>query len=265
MNTVIDINPDMYSHFSKVATSYNDIRTTDLDPILFIKDKLNDHHRIEAADIGCGAGRYCLKLFQHLNNLHLTCIDFNESMLKQTGDCLRGAGITNFKTIKSLAEDIPLANNSMDCIFTFNAIHHFNFVRFMEEMARVLKDGGSIFIYTRLRSQNARNIWGRYFPLFLEKENRLYELDEMEEMIKPIDSLGLESVEVFKYWRSSTLSYLVNQARNNHYSTFSLYQRDEFEAALKGFQENIARNFSSSGKVGWFDENILLVVRKSSG
>ncbi len=262
MEKVIDTSQDMHEHFSRVATAYNDIRTTDLEPILFIKNTLDGLHRINAADIGCGAGRYCLKLFQHLDNLRLTCVDFNEAMLKVTSACLRAAGITNFRTIKSLAESVPLADNSMDCIFCFNAIHHFDFVRFMHKMSRVLKSGGRIFIYTRLRSQNARNIWGRYFPLFLEKENRLHELHEIKQMLKLIDPLVLESVKRFRYWRNSTLSRLVNQARNCHYSTFSLYQKDEFKAALRRFCDNIIDNFSSPEKVGWFDENILLVLRK---
>lgn len=262
MGRLINNQQDMNDHFSRVATSYNDLRTTDLEPIAFIKDGLNGKRRIEAADIGCGAGRYCLKLLQHLDILHLTCIDVNESMLEETSNYLRVAGIMNFKTIRSLAEDIPLADNSMDYIFAFNAIHHFDFVKFMERAARVIKDGGSIFIYTRLRSQNTKNIWGRYFPLFLVKENRLYELEELEGVIEPIESLTVECVKQFKYRRNASLSQLINLARSGHYSTFSLYQKDEHEAALKGFQENITRHFSTPEKIEWFDENTLLVVRK---
>jgi ubiquinone/menaquinone biosynthesis C-methylase UbiE len=184
-------------------------------------------------------------------------------MLEQASNCLKTAGFTNFKTIMALAEDVPLADNSMDYIFSFNAIHHFDFIKFMEKTARVIRDGGGAFIYTRLRSQNARNIWGKYFPLFLEKESRLYELDELERMIKPIESLTIECSKQFKYYRSASLSQLVNLARNYHYSTFSLYQQDEFEAALKGFQENITRHFSNPETIEWFDENIMLVVRKA--
>ena len=263
MKEGINTNHDMHEHFSKVAAAYNDIRTTDLEPVLFIKDTLNGSASINAADIGCGPGRYCLELFRHLDNLRLTCVDFNGAMLKVTSDCLQAAGITDFRTMESVAEGVPLEDNSMDCIFSFNAIHHFDFVRFMERMSRVLKSGGRIFIYTRLRSQNARNIWGRHFPLFLEKENRLQELHEMEQMLNLIDSVALESVKRFRYWRNSTLSRLVDQARNGHYSTFSLYQKDEFEAALQVFRDNMIDNFSSSDRVGWFDENILLVVRKT--
>ncbi len=262
MEPSVNTQQDINSHFSRVATLYNDLRTTDLEPIAFIRDRFNGAHSIEAADIGCGAGRYCLKLFQHLDILHLTCIDVNESMLEQASNCLRTAGITNFKTIKSPAEDIPLADSSMDYIFSFNAIHHFDFVKFIKKAAGVIRDRGSIFLYTRLRSQNAKNIWGRYFPSFLVKENRLYELEELEGMIEPIESLTVECVKQFKYRRNASLSQLTNLARNSHYSTFSLYQKDEHEAALKGFQENITRHFSNPEEIEWFDENTLLVVRK---
>ena len=259
---MINTKPEMYDHFSNVAASYNALRRTDLEPILYISERLNGHSTTEAADIGCGAGRYCLGLFQNIDNLHLTCVDCDEAMLEQISTYLTQAGISNFKTLKSFAENVPLGKNSMDVVFTFNAIHHFDFPRFMERMTRILRDEGCIFIYTRLRSRNARNIWGRYFPLFLQKEDRLYELSELEELIASVPSVTLESVERFRYWRISTVDRLLDLARSNHYSTFPLYQRDEFEASLKEFRRNLLDNYSSSGKVGWFDEYTMLVIRK---
>ncbi len=252
----------MSDHFSQVATSYNDLRTTDLEPIMFIRDVLDGNHSLEAADIGCGAGRYCLGFLQHLDIHHLTCIDNNEPMLKETSSCLQAAGVKNFKTVRALAEDIPLVDNSVDCVFSFNAIHHFDFVRFLKNAAKVTRDGGSIFIYTRLRSQNARNIWGQYFPLFLEKENRLYELTELEEMTRSVESLVIEYVRQFKYRRIASLNRLINLAQGGHYSTFSLYGKDEFEAAIEGFQSNITGHFNNLERIEWFDENTLLVLRK---
>ena len=57
----------MYEHFSDVAVLYNDLRTTDLEPVMFTKDMLLDGNgNISAADICCGAGRYSLQLLQHL-------------------------------------------------------------------------------------------------------------------------------------------------------------------------------------------------------
>jgi len=54
-------------HFSKIVGQYANLRTTDIEPIIFIKNQLINKTKIHAADIGCGAGRYDLKLCQYLN------------------------------------------------------------------------------------------------------------------------------------------------------------------------------------------------------
>jgi len=254
----------MHHHFSKVAHKYEDLRTTDLEPILFIKGKLQNLARIEAADVGCGAGRYDLKLFQYLGDrLRLTCIDSNKEMLGELTRNLREHNIKKFKTIKAPAEYLPLADDSLACVFTFNAIHHFRFLDFLKESCRVLRNDGHMFIYTRLRSQNKRNIWGRYFPKFNEKENRLYELNELKNILSNIPALKLESVEHFRYKRVAELEWFVAQARNHHYSTFFLYNEKEFEEALKEFQQNINHHFKNNNGIIWHDENLMLVVRKT--
>lgn len=257
----MDAIKNMYNHFSGIAPDYRQVRTTDVEPIIFIGERLRRLPEVKAADIGCGAGRYDRLLFQHITNLHLTCVDINERMLKKVSDYLKSHGIDNFKTIKADANDIPLENNSMDCIFTFNAVHHFDFVKFLGKSARALKRDGRVFIYTRLRSQNARSIWGRYFPLFSEKEIRLYELEEMKQWVQSVDSLSLEVIRSFKYKRLSTIERLVEQVRARHYSTFSLYEEDELDGALKTFQESIRARFQDTNRIEWFDENILLVLK----
>ncbi len=250
----------MQDHFSKVASDYRKVRTTDLEPIQFIADSLKGLSKIEAADIGCGAGRYDLLLFRHLKNLHLTCIDNNELMLKETEDYLRSHGISNFRTIKADADNISLEDNSMDCILTFNAVHHFNFPKFLKKCAQIIKESGKIFIYTRLRSQNARNIWGQHFPHFLERENRLYELNEVKQWIKAVRLLTLENVKFFQYKRNAFPEELFDKARAKHYSTFALYKEEELEESLKTFQENIKKKYPNMDDIEWSDENILLVL-----
>lgn len=251
----------MDEHFSKIASNYRQVRTTDIDPITFISETLKRRAEIQAADIGCGAGRYDLLLFQQIKNLHLTCIDMNKQMLEKVSAHLKSQGINNFKTIKADADDIPLEDNSMDCILTFNAIHHFDFVKFITKSARVIKGDGTIFIYTRLRSQNSRNIWGQYFPLFSEKENRLYELNEMEEWIQSANSLRLEVAKVFRYKRNATIDQLIEKVKARHYSTFSLYEEDELDKSVKTFQKNVTDQFQNTDQIEWFDENILLVLK----
>jgi ubiquinone/menaquinone biosynthesis C-methylase UbiE len=254
----------MHKHFSCIATSYNEVRTTDPEPVLFIRDNLKGLSSVKAADIGCGAGRYDLLLYKHLDNLQLTCVDINEFMLEQVSELLMSNGISNFTTIQSDVESLELEEKAYDCILTFNAIHHFDFMTFLQKSAGLLKVRGWIFIYTRLQSQNARNIWGRYFPYFIEKEDRLYEQDELVSRIDSVETLSLESIEYFKYRRRSTLKQLSSLAACKHYSTFCLYTEDRFRDSLKVFEERLRNNFQDINCIEWFDENVMFVIRRKN-
>ena len=154
-----------------------------------------------------------------------------------------------------------MEKNSLDCIFTFNAIHHFDFVKFLENSSEVIRENGKIFIYTRLRSQNSRNIWGQHFPSFPEIETRLHELDEIENWVQSNGNLKLETIKWFKYKRTSTLERLVEKAKGKHYSAFSLYENNVLNESLKTFQKNIKMRFPDVRQIEWYDENILFVLR----
>lgn len=261
---------NIHHHFSKIAHRYRELRTTDIEPILSIKKTLNKKtlknlpFGIRAADVGCGAGRYDLALFQNLGEKlnFLYCIDANAEMLRRLSIYLGRHKIKKFQTVKSLARKLPLKNESLEAIFTFNAIHHFELLKFLKECGRVLKRGGYLFIYTRLRSQNRRNIWGRFFPLFSRKEKRLYELSELKRLFNKESVLKIQSLKFLKYARVSSLSQLINRATHHSYSTFYLYGKNEFKQSLEQFRKKLEREFRDLNKIKWFDENILLIIRK---
>lgn len=251
----------MHDHFSQISTRYRELRTTDVDPILFITNKLQNMSSIRAADIGCGTGRYSQKFIEHLGEkCHLYCIDNNREMLRQLKEHMTRNNITNFLPLRSDSQKIPLQTDSIDCVISFNAIHHFSLHNFMREASRVLKKNGKLFIYTRLREQNAKTIWGMHFPSFHKKENRLFEMDELKSAFEKYPNLNIHSVKLFEHYRVYPLEKLVEKAENHHYSTFKLYRKKEFRESLDKFQENIFRHFEDPRKVSWKDENILLMV-----
>lgn len=253
----------IHHHFSRIAKRYRYLRTTDLEPLLFIVNKLGEMEHIVAADVGCGAGRYDLLLCRYLGDkLRLTCVDANADMLKALNKYLVKHDISNFTSKCSVAESLPFPNSTLDCLYTFNAVHHFNLPDFFRESVRVLKSGGYLFVYTRLRGQNRRNIWGCYFPEFHKKETRLYSLDILKQSTATVKGLAMESIEYFKYERISTLSQLVERARSHHYSTFFLYPPEELTAAIESFKQKINNVFENIERISWFDENILLIIRK---
>ena len=250
------------NHFSKIASKYKDLRTTDFDHIQHIKNRLSKKSEIIMADVGCGDGRYSFELLKCLeDDCYLHCIDYNESMLKHLKSYLIDNNFLNFCVKQGNADKLHLENDSMDYIVTFNAIHHFDIQKFLAEVHRCLKDDGKAFIYTRLRNQNSRNIWGQYFPLFTDTESRLYEFDELQYAVKKAD-MKIVNTRVFGHDRTSDLSSLVKKAENNHYSTFALYNKDEFKKSSETFEQNIRDNFEDLKNIRWQDENILLEISK---
>ena len=250
----------MSDHFTKIASVYSKVRTFDYESVNYIAKKLAFQDTIVAADIGCGDGRYSIKLIEKLKNrLSLTCVDNNYEMLQQIS---RLTDNKNLQTKYAFAEKLPFDDNSLDCIFSFNAIHHFKINEFAEECNRVLKNNGLLFIYTRLKDQNESNIWCKFFPDFSKKENRLFDNEGLTKSISNQTSLNLKSKELFQHKRSSNLQTLITKAKMKHYSTFSLYTELEFEKSLEKFILNICENFSNTENIQWVDENIMFIFQK---
>jgi len=253
----------MSDHFSQVASIYSQVRTIDYELINYITKKLASMSNIAAADIGCGDGRYSIKLIEKLRNrLSLTCVDNNYEMLRQISNIL--PNFKNLQTKYAFAEKLPFDDNSLDCIFSFNAIHHFKINKFAKECNRILKNNGLLFIYTRLKDQNESNIWGKFFPDFSKKENRLFDIQSLAKCISNQTSLNLKSSEFFQHKRSSNLQTLVKRAEMKHYSTFSLYSITEFEKSLGKFKQNIYQNFNNPENIQWVDENTMFVFQKNT-
>jgi len=252
----------MSDHFTRLASFYSQNRTFDHEAINYITKKLAPMSNIAAADIGCGDGRYSIKLIEKLRNrLSLTCVDNNYEMLQQISKI--SSNFQNLQTKQAFAEKIPFDDNSLNCIFSFNAIHHFKINEFAKECNRVLKNNGLLFIYTRLKEQNESNIWGKFFPDFSKKEDRLFDNHSLTERISSQTGLNLKSTESFQHNRSSDIRTLVSKAENKHYSTFSLYTVSEFEKSLGKFKQNIYQNFSNPENIQWVDENIMSVFKKT--
>ena len=252
----------MDDHFSRVAADYNSLRYTDMEPIRYLKDRFTGLNYTKGIDIGCGAGRYSLLLLQNLPNLKLVCGDVNEKMLRTAEKYLKDHGQDSYYTQKIDANQLSFTPGSLDCIFMFNTIHHMDAVQFLNGAAPQLKTGGRIFVYTRFNKQNANSIWGKYFPKFMEKETRMSDRERVQQWAKCLKGLTLEDIRYFTYKRISTIDDLVNRAANHNYSTFELYEPDEFKEALFQFQARLKLEFPNPDHVEWEAGNVMLVFRR---
>ena len=250
------------SHFSSIAKDYNDLRTTDLEPVIYIRDALSGREYTNAADIGCGTGQYDITLLEAIPRMRLICVDENEEML----DIAKSHLDTNdrFKAVCMDAANFFAYTWALcfDAIFTFNAIHHIGFQKFMRISRPVLGPGGHIFIYTRTRSQNAGSVWGRYFPGFSEKETRLYEMDEMSQWVKNESGFILSEAKEFCHQRVASIERLLHLVHSRHYSTFALYREEELKRAIVCFEENLRREHEDTERIEWKDGNVMIHLRR---
>jgi hypothetical protein len=58
------------------------------------------------------------------------------------------------------------------------------------------------------------------------------------------------------------LDYLVEQARNNHYSTFCFYEREELAEAAQTFRANLEASFDDLNAIEWTEENMMFTVER---
>jgi SAM-dependent methyltransferase len=247
--------PDMTvgDHFERVAAVYESLRTTDEAPVRRIRQFLPDHP-VTGLDIGCGTGRYSRLLRGVLpDGSRLVASDVSVAMLAElkAGNRRIGEGVV---PMLSAAEDLPLRTASLDLVTAFNCVHHFDLGRFLAAVARVLRPGGQLFIYTRTPQQNARTIWGRYFPGFTEHEQRLHSEAGFRDAVRR-SGLQIIATQTFRHPRSSTVERLIAQAEGRHYSTFSLYTPQEWRASIAAFLARLP-----GPEVSWVDEHFLLVV-----
>ena len=241
-------------HFERVAAIYESLRTTDEAPVRRIGQLLPDRP-LTGLDVGCGTGRYS-RLLRGLLPVgsRLVGSDVSAAMLAQlkAGSSGHGRGVV---PLVSAAEELPLRTASLDLVTAFNCVHHFDLGRFLTAVARVLQPGGQLFIYTRTPQQNARTIWGRYFPGFTEHEQRLHGQAAFRDAIRRTDGLRVVATQIFTHPRSSTAERLRAQAAGRHYSTFSLYPPDELRTCIATFLARLP-----GPEVSWVDEHLLVVV-----
>jgi SAM-dependent methyltransferase len=241
-------------HFERVAVVYESLRTTDEAPVRAI-GQLLPGRPVTGLDIGCGTGRYTRLLRGLLpDGSLLVAADVSAAMLAQLRAGSRGHAV-GVVPLLAAAEALPVRTASLDLVTAFNCVHHFDLARFLAAAARVLRPGGQLFIYTRTPQQNARTIWGRYFPGFTEHEQRLHSQAAIGDAVRRTGGLTMIATQTFRHPRTSTAGRLGAQARGRHYSTFSFYTPQELRAAIATFLARLP-----GPEVCWVDEHLLVIA-----
>jgi SAM-dependent methyltransferase len=126
---------------------YKDFFCSILKPVVFEKTKDNSQN-LTALEIGCGGGRImnaACKYFGHVIGLDI------HSDLDKTKVIL-GKYNSNFE-VKPISQDMtfPVSDKSVDFVYSFIVFQHILkvdcFIKYAEEIKRILKDDGTAIIY----------------------------------------------------------------------------------------------------------------------
>lgn len=161
--------------FNRVAVNYESIG-----PMYFsyFGEKLVKYAKVNEGatllDIACGKGA---SLFPAIHSVgekgQVIGIDFSKEMVKETQSLICEQGLCNVKLLQMDAEKLDFINNSFDSILCGLAIPFFtNSLSALDEMYRVLKDGGRVGLSTWKNRENKGVLSKVYTKLFSQGQNK---------------------------------------------------------------------------------------------
>ena len=103
----------------------------------------------EAADLGCGAGLLVLDLARQAPGLHVTGLDLSEKLLADARQAAQQAGLEGRVDFRlGNVEAVPFPDQSLDLVISTLSLHHWTHpVKVLDEIERVLKPGGTYYIF----------------------------------------------------------------------------------------------------------------------
>lgn len=132
--------------FSRAAVSYDSVAELQRQVGLDLLHRLPDETVPVVVDLGCGTGYFGPLLQRRLTPDHLISIDLAQGMLQYARQY---RAMTNTSWLCGDAESLPLADNSVDLIFSSLAIQWCeNLPALCSEVARVLRPGGRFLFST---------------------------------------------------------------------------------------------------------------------
>ena len=261
----------MSDHFAKVSTRYRTLRELDLGAVRVISDvvaRAEDSARpLRLLDVATGSGRYLDAVSQHVAALAIDVVpvglDLSPAMLTQARLRNGHAGL-RAQHLVGAVETLPIRTSSCDVMTCFNAVHHVDLARFVGEASRVLTPSGQLVVYTRTPEQNRRTIWGRHFPEFATRETRLHEVEDLQAALLATGAFASVCTQTVPWTVNTSLSRLVEQATQYHYSTFRLYSDDALRAAIKTFRQRVRQAFRDLTRIMYDNDHLLVMAQRTA-
>jgi ubiquinone/menaquinone biosynthesis C-methylase UbiE len=179
--------PDWAHSFGDVAEAYERGRPTY--PVEAVRWMLGDQPRT-VLELGAGTGKLTRVLTGLGHDVHAT--DPDPAMLR-----ILHRAVPGVRTAEASAEEVPLADASVDAVVAAQAFHWFDLDRTLPELARVLRPGGRLAVVWNYR--NEKIPWVRRLGALIGTQEQLH--DPAEALIFS-ELFGFVENREFTHWQT---------------------------------------------------------------
>ena len=227
--------------YNSIGKVYSNSRLPDLRIVNSLIDLLNLPKKSIIADIGAGTGGYSRAIAEREYSVY--AVEPSSIMRSQFVEHAQVKYFTGY------AENIPLANASVDGVICILAMHHFSDLsKAVREMHRITKKGALVFLTFDPRL--CEKLWlVDYFPLYRDYDFRVF--PPINDVVELIQSHTQRTVEIYTLklphdltdmfaasgWRRPEI-YLNPEVRAN-ISALALADADEVEEGVIRLQEDL--------------------------
>jgi ubiquinone/menaquinone biosynthesis C-methylase UbiE len=236
--------------YDRIGIGYNTTRKADPYLLGRMMHHLKADERGTYLDIGCGTGNYTIEFSKH--GVKMIGIDPSEAMLS-----IARSRNTEVDWRNGKAEGMNLADASIDGALAILTTHHWtNQDKGYTELARVMKPGSRLVIFTATPEQMRAYWLMHYFPTMLRDSGK--QMLPAETIEANLLRAGFTDIQTEKYFVTNDLqdlflqsgkhnpsSYLDENVRRGISSFATAKNADEVATGLERLREDIA-----SGEIG---------------
>ncbi len=187
-------------------------------------------------DVACGRGASLFPAICSVEkNGQVIGVDFSQEMIKETQSIISLQGLCNVKLIQMDAEKLDFPDSSFDNVLCGLSIPFFSdSLRAIDEMYRVLKEGGRLGLSTWKKREKKGVLDKVYTKLFLENQDNNSnnttskpDFGSVEGIEKILKNAGFKNIEIFV------------EKKTFYYRDAEEWWQEQWSNATRGFFEHI--------------------------
>jgi len=237
--------------YSKIASYYDRVK---LAPTAELLSRIIEYGRIDSSstvlDVGCGTGRFTLKM-SAAKPFVLLALEPSIEMLRQAVVKDQSKSVL---WVRGDGQRLPFRQGFFDCVYMTSVIHHIEDKKMaLQQIYSVLKDRGNCVIMTYSHSGIRKNIINCFPGVTATDSKRMPSVPELKNLMRTV---GFKDVSYHVIKRDEgytpTDEYL-ERVRNKYVSTLTLFDEDTFQRGLKIFERRVRQKYGDQiKKVSWF-------------